>query len=114
MKRAAAVKEKEFQEKNIVRYYEESIKLSAGGGSKAETIELSIPKDLDRGMLGQQFIEHVQAYMVCRANEYFAILPFIERTANDYDPSRLQGAFHLDCRARHLHASSGAALAWLP
>lgn len=52
----------------------------------ADKIELSIPKDLKQGK-GQIVIDNTRSYLRTRAAEYYAILPQIHRTFDDYNSS---------------------------
>ena len=52
----------------------------------ADKIELSIPKELKQGK-GQIVIDNTRLYLRTRAAKYYAILPQIHRTFDDYNSS---------------------------
>jgi hypothetical protein len=79
--------ERAHKTKTILSYFDEQISSSlTQGGTKRDTNDLVIPRDLEKGR-GQDLIDNLFAYLRNRASEYYVILPYLYRIGSDYDPT---------------------------
>jgi hypothetical protein len=80
-RRRNCIDQKKYLQEQIIEIYENSLRHK----KKGDLIALDIPKDLQAGK-GQMLIESMKAYLRGRADEYYAIMPYLYRTMDDYDP----------------------------
>jgi len=69
--------------RNMVKHFSECQGILRDTNTK-DNVELKIPENLDRGK-GKLLMENVLAYLGCRIDMYYAILPQLIRLCNDYD-----------------------------
>lgn len=82
-----AQEQKDMLHKELVQHFDGTIEVK---GKSTSLMNLVIPKDVHLGK-GQEVIDNMKAYLRGRASEYFAILPYLHRISDDFDPE--QGTF---------------------
>ncbi len=82
-RRREAVEQKNYLQQELIEIFESSLRRKKSSG---DLVDLEIPKDLQSGK-GQQLIENMRAYLKGRADQYYAILPYLHRVMDDFDPA---------------------------
>ena len=80
-RRRDCIEQKKYLQEQIIELHENSLRHK----KKGDLVALDIPKDLQSGK-GQILIENMKAYLRGRADEYYAILPYLHRIMDDFDP----------------------------
>ena len=81
--RKSVEQERSHLERAILEHFDESIR-GRTADAKKTTIELKVPKQLEKGH-GVELIDNLQAFLLNRASEFYAIMPYLYRISGDFD-----------------------------
>jgi hypothetical protein len=81
--RKSVEEERTHLERAILEHFDESIR-GRTADAKKTTIDLKVPKLLEKGH-GVELIDNLKAFLVNRASEFYAIMPYLYRISGDFD-----------------------------